>query len=222
MSPILEEMSAFFNTRADTYEDHMANLRLDEFYEEIANLVVQDNIKLLDLGCGTGLEFEKLFAKFKYIRITGIDLSAKMLKILGDKYSDKNINLICGSYFDVDFGSGDFDIVLSTYSLHHFNEAKKSALYKKIFASLKPGGFYIEGDYTVKTQEEQDLYESELVRFMREQNLPDGFYHYDTPMTTANLIKLLKAEGFSDIKIIREWESTTIITAIKQAFSTCT
>ena len=214
MSPILEKMDDFFNARADSYESHMTDLGLDGFYEEIASLVTQDNIKLLDLGCGTGLEFEKLFAKFKNISITGIDLSAQMLKILEDKYSDKNISLICGSYFDVDFG-GNFDVALSTYSLHHFNETEKLALYKKIYASLNPGGVYIEGDYTVKTQEEQDLYASELARFEREQDLPDGSYHYDTPMIAANLIKLLKATGFSDIKIVREWESTTIITAKK-------
>ena len=214
MSPILEKMDCFFDTRADSYENHMMDLGLDEFYEEIASLVTRDNINLLDLGCGTGLEFEKLFQKFENISITGIDLSAKMLKILKDKYSNKNINLICGSYFEVNF-SMDFDVALSTYSLHHFNETEKLALYKKIFDSLKSGGIYIEGDYTVKTQEEQDLYISELARFKREQNLPDGFYHYDTPMTAINLIKLLKSSGFSDVNIVKQWERTTIIIARK-------
>ena len=136
MSPILEKMDDFFNVRAGTYENHMMDLGLDEFYEEVASLIAQDNINLLDLGCGTGLEFEKLFAKLKNINIIGIDLSAQMLKILEDKYSDKNIKLICGSYFDVNFGV-DFDVALSTYSLHHFSETEKLMLYKKIFTSLK-------------------------------------------------------------------------------------
>ena len=214
MPPILEKMDDFFDSRADIYENHMMGLGLEGFYEEIASLVTQDNIKLLDLGCGTGLEFEKLFAKFENISITGIDLSHQMLKIFEDKYRGKNINLICGSYFDVDFGGG-FDAALSTYSLHHFNEAEKLALYKKIWSCIKPGGIYIEGDYTVKTQEEQNLYVSELARYKKEQDLPDGFYHYDTPMTAANLIRLLESAGFSDIKIIKEWQATTIITAQK-------
>ena len=216
--PILEKMGEFFNLRAEIYDNHMlVDLELDEFYEEIARLVEFDalNPKLLDLGCGTGIELEKLFVKYPGIRVTGIDLAAEMLKKLENKYKDKNIDLICGSYFDVKFGS-DFDVVLSTYSLHHFSEPEKLALYKKVFESMKPCGLYIEGDYTVKTDEEQTLYINELARYKKEQNLPDdNFYHYDTPMTAANQIKLLKLAGFADIKIIKQWESTTIITAKK-------
>ena len=216
--PVLEKMQDFFNSRANMYDNHMlVDLNLNEFYDEIANLVEIDdkNLKLLDLGCGTGIELERLFAKYPDIQVTGIDLSSEMLNTLKEKYKGKNIDVICGSYFDVEFGSG-FDVVLSTYSLHHFNEEEKLALYKKTYESMKPGGFYVEGDYTVKTDEEQTLYLSELKRFKNEQNLSDdSFYHYDTPMTAENQIKLLKSAGFSDIKIIRQWDSTTIITAKK-------
>jgi len=216
--PILEKMDDFFNSRVKIYDNHMlVDCELDEFYDEIAKLVKSknQNLKLLDLGCGTGLELERLFVKYHDIQVTGIDIAAEMLKEFENKYKDKNINLICGSYFDVEFG-GDFDVVLSTYSLHHFNETEKFALYKKVFDALKSGGIYIEGDYTVKTNEEQALYLSELIRFKQEQNLSDdNFYHYDTPMTADNQIKLLESAGFANIKIIKQWESTTIITAKK-------
>jgi tRNA (cmo5U34)-methyltransferase len=216
--PILERMDDFFNARVEMYDNHMlVDIGLDEFYEEVARLVEVDgaNPKLLDLGCGTGLELERLFAKYPDIRVTGIDIASEMLKEPENKYKDKNINLICGSYFDVNFGV-DFDVAISTYSLHHFNETEKLALYKKVFESMKPGGIYIEGDYTVKTEEEQVFYVSELARFKKEQNLPDGFfYHYDTPMTAENQMKLLKSAGFIDINIVRQWDGTTIITAKK-------
>jgi len=215
---MLEKMNEFFNSRAETYENHMlVDLGLHEFYEEIANFVEIDgvNLKLLDLGCGTGLELERLFAKYPDMQVTGIDLSPEMLKELKNKYKDQNINLICGSYFDVEFG-GDFDVVLSTYSLHHFNGTEKLALYKKVFESMKPGGLYVEGDYTAKTEEQQLFHFAELERLKKEQNLSDNsFYHYDTPMTAANQIELLESAGFADIKIVNQWENTTIITAKK-------
>jgi predicted acetyltransferase len=57
----LEEMSAFFNFRADTYDNHMLDdLGLDEFYEAIAACFNAPLKRLLDLGCGTGLELERL------------------------------------------------------------------------------------------------------------------------------------------------------------------
>ena len=216
--PILEKMDDFFNSRAETYDSHMlVDMNLGEFYKEIAALVItgKQDMSLLDLGCGTGLELERLFVKYPDMQVTGVDLSFEMLDGLRAKYKDKNVDLICGSYFDVQFGS-DYDVVLSTYSLHHFNEFEKFIIYKKVFKSMKPGGIYIEGDYTVKTDEEQALYVSELKRLKREQNLDSGnFYHYDTPMTAENQIKLLKSAGFAGAEVVKQWESTSIITAKK-------
>lgn len=215
----LERMDDFFNNRAKTYDQHMlVDLQLDEFYEAIANCFPENNstIKLLDLGSGTGLQLDKLFIKMPDLFVTGIDLSQAMLNVLKEKYSNKNIKLICGSYFDVDFGKNCFDYVLSTYSLHHFSEEKKTSLYKKVFASLCVGGIFVEGDYTCKTLEQQHFYIAENERLRNENGITDGFYHYDTPFTAGTQINLLKEAGFTDIQLIKEWDNTSIITAKKE------
>lgn len=54
----LESMSEFFDSRAGEYDYHMIEeLDLMVFYDEIAKQIPdgRPNIKLLDLGCGTGL-----------------------------------------------------------------------------------------------------------------------------------------------------------------------
>ena len=212
----LEEMSAFFNARADSYDSHMLNdLGLHEFYEAIANCFDKSILRLLDLGCGTGLEFERLFEKFPDMDVTGIDLSQEMLNKLADKYQSKKLRLICGSYFDLDFG-GLYDYVLSTYSLHHFSEESKLGLYKKIHAAMQPGGMFVFGDYTVSTMERQQelLTANDIKR--REQGIADGeFYHYDTPFTPDTEMRLMKSAGFVSAEIVRQWENTTIIIARK-------
>lgn len=211
---LLEKMDDFFNKRADIYDNHMLiDLELDEFYEEIAKAVIseRDDFSLLDLGCGTGLELIRLFEKYPSVYVTGIDLSQKMLEKLKLKYPDKNINLLCGSYFDIPFGNG-YDVVLSTYSLHHFNQEEKLFLYRKIHTSLSENGIFIEGDYITNSIEKQTLYQSELKRLKKEQNKPKGeLFHYDIPMTIDTQIKLLIKAGFSDIKLIKQWDSTCII-----------
>ncbi|MCL2517823.1 MAG: class I SAM-dependent methyltransferase [Oscillospiraceae bacterium] len=212
----LERMGDYFNIRAKKYDNDIVGNNLDEFYEEIANLVEVDTLipKILDLGCGTGLELERLFIKYPDMIVTGIDLSSEMLEELKNKYKNKNINVIYGSYFDVDFG-GDFDIVLSTYSLHHFNETEKLLIYKKVFDTLKSGGLYIEGDKNAKNDEQQLFFLEELKRIKKEQNLSDdSFYHYDTPMTAENQIKLLQSVGFVDVKIVKKSESSTMVETI--------
>ncbi|MDR2571430.1 MAG: class I SAM-dependent methyltransferase [Oscillospiraceae bacterium] len=216
MEQILEEMSVFFNARADFYDSHMIDdLGLDVFYETIADCFVAPISRLLDLGCGTGLEFERLFEKNPDMKVTGIDLSAEMLKKIKEKYPRKNFRLICGSYFDVDF-DGLYDHVLSTYSLHHFSEEQKLELYRKIYAALEPGGLFVLGDYTVSTIERQHELLVANDKKRKEQGIADGeFYHFDTPFTPETEIRLMTTAGFASAEIVRQWENTTIIIAKK-------
>lgn len=213
----LEKMDAFFNARAGSYDNHMLrDLCLEEFYCETAIQFagLKETDRLLDLGCGTGLELERLFAKCPSLNVTGIDVSDAMLSVLKAKYPGKNLHLICGSYFDLTLEGGAYDYALSTYSLHHFSKDQKRNLYKKIHKALKPSGIFVLGDYTVKTQEEEELHLSESLRLCGD-NLPAGSYHYDTPFTRETETILLNGAGFHDIRIAREWESTTLFAAVK-------
>jgi tRNA (cmo5U34)-methyltransferase len=133
-------MNNFFDTRARSYDNHMLmELKLEVFYDEFQNCIdVNDHtVSFLDLGCGTGLEIERIFNVCPNATVTGIDLSQGMLGVLKEKfknYSNK-LHLICASYFDVDFGQNVFDYVISTYSLHHFSKEEKYSLYKRILVA---------------------------------------------------------------------------------------
>lgn len=52
-------------------------------YIKLAELIPDTARKLLDLGCGTGLELGRIFQRFPDISVTGVDLSSEMLKIEG-------------------------------------------------------------------------------------------------------------------------------------------
>ena len=215
----LEGMADFFDIRADTYDSHMLDdLNLAEFYEAVANCFANHlPQKLLDLGCGTGLELERLFEMSPEMEVTGVDLSENMLKKLGEKYSDKQIKLICGSYFDVAFGNG-YDSALSTYSFHHFSEEEKLVLYRKIFDALASDGLFVHGDYTVKTLSRQQELIAANDRLRATNGIADGkFYHFDIPFTAETEIKLLLAAGFTEVKTARAWENTGVFVARKKA-----
>lgn len=216
----IEEMSLFFNDRADGYDSHMlGEMNLAEFYDAIEKCFepVAKSVKLLDLGCGTGLEIEKVFNVYPDAEITAVDLSENMLEKLKEKFVGRlsNINIICGSYFDVPLGVEAFEYVLSTYSLHHFSHDDKTELYKRIHDALKPGGRYIEGDYMAASMEEENRCLEENRRIREELGLNEGFYHYDTPFTAETQIRLLRQAGFHDIRVHKKWEHTTILICFK-------
>ncbi len=182
----------------------------------MAELLPQDIVELLDLGCGTGLELDEIFKSKPFINVTGIDLTQAMLDKLKQKHPDKKMSLINASYFDYDFGTCKYDAAISFQTMHHFPHEDKIKLYSKIFEALIDGGKYIECDYMVTKQEDEDFYYSENKRIREEQGIPDGeFYHYDTPCTIDNQIELLSKAGFTTIKMIWRVENTTIIVAQK-------
>ena len=109
---MLEKMSEFFERRIDGYDEHMLN-NIEcarEFYPFTAECMPDVyGAKILDLGCGTGLELKWIYERMPDAKITGIDLSAGMLAELKRKFADKDIDLICGSYFKLPLGYEEYD-----------------------------------------------------------------------------------------------------------------
>ncbi len=142
---MLEKMDEFFNKRSDIYEEHQLNA-IDgarEFYPFTASLLpVRNGAAVLDLGCGTGLELDCYFRLNPSARVTAIDLSECMLATLKEKFPERAITVIQGSYFDVPFEKNRYDAAVSVESLHHFTKEAKTSLYKKVFQALAAGGAF--------------------------------------------------------------------------------
>lgn len=214
----LEEMSDFFTKRIEDYEEHMLTEveGCREGYMKMAELIPQSTKRLLDLGCGTGLELDEIFKKLPHVKVTGIDLTQAMLDKLRKRHPDKELTLINANFFDYYFGIEAFDVAISFQALHHFSHEDKIALYTKVCNALIPNGIYIECDYMAPNQEYEDFYYKEYERLRAEMGLPDGvLYHYDTPCTVENQIKMLLMAGFSKVNKVWQRGNTVILVATK-------
>ena len=216
---MLEKMADFFENRLDGYDEHMmSNIEsADEFYPFTAKqLPTTENCHILDLGCGTGLELEEYYLLNPSARITGIDLSQGMLSTLKKKFADKDITLICGSYFDVPFGMSLFDGAVSVESLHHFTKVEKVPLYTKLHKALKDGRYFVLTDYFSLTDEEEQMHRQNLIELKAAQGISDDeFYHYDTPLTVRHETEALLDAGFSSVEVLKNWGATYTIKAVK-------
>ena len=200
-----KENIEFFNEKADSY---------DEVHKEFMNTkaMLTENIdidakKVVDLGAGTGLELYEFFDKIPNARVKAIDLSEGMLDKLKERpFSDK-VDIVCGDFFEVDFGK-DNDVIMSTSALHHFLYNEKIKLYKKIYDALREGGLFINSDYIVDTIEEENQclynYENKVNR------------HNDTPLTIDHELEILHMVGFNNIEVKKpEKENYKLIKARK-------
>ncbi len=216
---MLEKMSDFFEARLDGYEEHMLT-NIDgarEFYPFTAQCLPDcPKARVLDLGCGTGLELQYYFQKHPDARITGIDLSGRMLEALVEKFPDKQLTLIQGSYFEVPLGENCFDGAVSVESLHHFTQAEKICLYRKLHAALKKDGCFILTDYFSDDDAQERFFFRELAQLKAEQGITgEEYYHYDTPLTVAHEMEALTAAGFSHVEDLAAWGATHILKACK-------
>ena len=216
---MLEKMSDFFEARLDGYDEHMMTAieSANEFYPFTAKeLPTAENCRVLDLGCGTGLELGEYYTLNPSAKVTGIDLSQGMLAELRRKFSDKDLKLICGSYFDVPLGENVFDAAVSVESLHHFTKEEKVALYSKLHTALKSNGYFILTDYFSLSDEEEQMHRQNLLALKAEQGIADSeFYHYDTPLTVKHETESLTEAGFTTVKVLNNWGSTYTIRAGK-------
>ncbi|MDQ6706483.1 MAG: methyltransferase domain-containing protein [Acidobacteriota bacterium] len=113
--------------------------------EEIAKLTSAesgDKWKVLDIAAGHGLFGITIARHNPNAEIVALDW-ANVLQVAKQNAESAGIGsryqTLPGSAFDVKFGR-DFDLVLITNFLHHFDTATCEAFLKKVHAALKPGG----------------------------------------------------------------------------------
>lgn len=212
-----EEMGEFFDKRANGYEDHMKETveGFEEYYESLSIPMkeTQEKIKVLDLGCGTGLHLKGIFSKAPNAIIKGIDLSQGMMDILKEQYIDKieQIELIKDSFLEYDFGKNEYDYVVTSMAMHHFEKLEKVDLYKKIKSSLKKDGKFINGDYIVSLESEEACLER-YYGIVKE--IPENermLYHIDIPFSLKTETNLLKRAGFKEVNVIWNREECKIV-----------
>lgn len=127
---------------AGAYEG-LAGVFLAGFYRDVARAVAQTSStgSLLEIGPGPGhLAVE--VAHLTDLEITAVDIDAGMVeharrRVVREGLGDR-IRVVQGDAGDLPFDAGAFDLVISTFSLHHWPDP--AAALGEIHRVLAPGG----------------------------------------------------------------------------------
>lgn len=129
------EVIHFFDQMAPQWDADM--IRDDEIINKILdNANVHEGKEVLDVACGTGVLIPDYLAR-NVKSIVAIDISPEMAQIAQKKFSQKNVQIICGDV-ETEIFEHKFDCIVVYNAFPHFPDPEK--LIKVLITHLKPGG----------------------------------------------------------------------------------
>jgi len=148
---------------------------LEKYLEPIGN----DNVSLLDVGCGTGQLLEDIGEKFKHLSLslTGIDSSKQMVAMANKKLS--KAKFLVGDALNLPFCEKRFDFLTCSHSFPYYqNKLRALQEFKRV---LKPGGVL----FLVQASE-NNLYDKVVMKLVK---LTTGQVDYPSQAEIQELVE---------------------------------
>ncbi|OEH93593.1 class I SAM-dependent methyltransferase [Bacillus solimangrovi] len=203
-----------FNSHAKNYDEERTKLIpcFKKFYSTAVELVQihEEPLTILDLGAGTGLLTSMLLERYPTAHYTLIDLSEKMLNVAKKRFEgNNNITYKVADYTTVE-GQNQYDVVVSSLSIHHLSDDQKEKLYHNVFNSLKSGGIFVNADQVLgETDNLNQQYKQNWQQRIENTNLTteqlQAAYErtkLDQMSTLSQQLNWLKAAGFVDVDCV--------------------
>ncbi|MCY7384044.1 MAG: class I SAM-dependent methyltransferase [Microcoleus sp. CAN_BIN18] len=179
----LDAVREQFEQRAFDYDGLIPRLipRYHEQHDLILQLIpfeTNANIKVLDLGAGTGILSALILEAFPQAKVLAFDMAENMLKICQTNLSafQERLTLQQGNFAEDDFGNG-YDLVVSSLAIHHLDGARKKTLFKKLFQSMNSGGILLIRDIvTGGTPRLTEQYEQLWRQYMKDSGEDDKIW----------------------------------------------
>ncbi|MGI6224977.1 MAG: class I SAM-dependent methyltransferase [Peptococcales bacterium] len=114
------------------------DLLIAELRKHLLAINLQENINLLDVGCGTGQLLEEIKENINHpnLDLSGIDRSIPMIAVAKKKHLTANLQI--GDALDLPFSDSQFDIVTCSHSFPYYQDKLRALQeFKRV---VKPGG----------------------------------------------------------------------------------
>jgi tRNA (cmo5U34)-methyltransferase len=220
-----------FNATVDYYDDWM--MRALPNYVDLFGTAVElmpfepgASIQVLDLGAGTGLFSKHVLKKYPQASFVLYDLAEKMLAVARERFDDHapQFKYVVGDYRQLQ-GMEEYDLVISSLSIHHLSDMEKQALFDSIYQVLRKGGRFLNIDQIRgETQYLRDLYWNHWLAQVRREGFSeeriqesiDRRVPYDREALLEDQLRWLKDSGFVNVDCVYKNFFVGVFLAIKE------
>jgi trans-aconitate methyltransferase len=217
--------AAHLGIKSGEYDKTIATLipHYNELIEAAAaavDVIAKTAPAVVDLGTGSGALLQRILKVRPKARATGIDADATMLAAATIRLG-KQLHTIEENFERVQIPR--CDVVSASFALHHIPTGRrKAALYKRCFASLRPGGMFVSADCflassAVVQKRNREAWLNHLQRAYSRKKA-EGFLETwakeDVYFTLEREIELLRAAGFA-IEVTWRKDSFAVLVGLK-------
>jgi len=196
--------------------DFMHHQRLQELAaDEIRVMESEQPISILDIGCGDGSPFIPLLDIRPVASYTGYDLSQVAIEYSRSNLSATQVpfELKTGNMTELILEENQrFDLIYSSYVIHHLSDQDKFNFFSQIAKKLKLGGTFLYIDVVREDDQSLDQYRKEYVAKVlgwnilndeEKQEVVDHVSQYDFPARQTDLMHWFSSLGLELIRAER-------------------
>ena len=186
-------------------------------------------LRVMDVGCGTGMVAERFLQAFPNAQISCLDLSESMLAIARARLAGyPNVRYYVGDCAGFEFAE-EFDAVVSSLALHHLaTDQEKERFYRRIYNCLAPGGIFYNADLVRGSNDFlQNSYMERWQNFMKRNLAGDEAGNAwitqhlteDRPSKLIDQLQWMAEIGFADVEVVWKYYNFAVYGGVKPAGS---
>jgi len=186
--------------------------RRADAYEVLFEIMPGHVERVLDLGTGDGYVLEMVLDARPGATGVGVDFQEEMLDRARERFAGHPGAEI--RRYDMEdpmpADLGRFDVVVSSFAIHHLEPERQMALYGEVFQHLVPGGFFANVEHVASTtpkRHEEFLY---ALGSSPEQDDPSNKL-----VAVEAHLSGLNASGYADAECLWKWRELAVVTGTK-------
>ncbi|MCZ7536876.1 MAG: class I SAM-dependent methyltransferase [Acidimicrobiia bacterium] len=166
--------------------------------------------RVLDLGTGDGFALSMVLGERPGASGVGVDFQPAMLARAAERFDrDDRVELI---EHDLDLrlpdSLGIFDLVVSSFAIHHCSPDRQRSLYAEVYDLLEPGGMFVNLEHVASPT--RALHEEFLGAIGK---TPEHDDPSNQLVEVVPLLGWLVEAGFTDADCLWKWRELALLTA---------